>query len=268
MSHNFAVIGNPISHSLSPIIHQEFARQCGINLKYEKILGEERLFEQQVQNFFQNKGKGLNVTLPFKARAYAMASVAHPRAKLAQAANTLWLEADGLHVDNTDGVGLLRDLLRHMPLNQKRILILGAGGATRGIIGDLLTQQPETISVANRNPERLSALLQSFPAISGLSWEAIEGTFDILINATSAQALGRSLQLPFKIWQNQPFCYDLSYSLNKETPFVLQAREQGCVATDGLGMLVEQAAEAFRIWHKLQPDSQYVLQLLNQQRIP
>lgn len=256
MTNHCAVIGNPVAHSLSPVIHHVFAEQVNLSLSYTKIRGDEASFEQQVRDFFAAQGKGLNVTLPFKQRAYAMAKIRSERCIKAGAANTLWYSDNKLHADNTDGVGLIRDLSHHCSLANAKILILGAGGAARGIIHPLLEAQPQQLWVANRSREPLLQLQKDIPQIQSVEWSQLNGEFDLIINATSAGALGKSLTLPKELMANLPFCYDLMYQLTTPTPFVQYAQQQGCQATDGLGMLVEQAAESFYLWHGLKPKTE------------
>jgi len=185
-----AVIGNPIAHSLSPLIHHAFAQQCSFPLLYEKIQGHDVDFEQQVSDFFAAGGKGLNVTLPFKQRAYMMADRRSERCIKAGAANTLWHENNKLVADNTDGIGLLSDLYRYISLVNTRILILGAGGAARGIIHPLLEAQPQKLIVANRSLEPLEKLQAEIAQIHCISLAHLEGEFDLIINATSAGIYG------------------------------------------------------------------------------
>jgi len=257
-----AVIGNPISHSLSPLIHQAFAEQTNLSLSYEKIQGNDRLFEQQVLAFFAEGGTGLNVTLPYKQKAFALADVTSERCRKAYAANTLWVKNNKFHADNTDGIGFIRDLARYVTLYDKKILILGAGGAARGIIHPLLRAQPQKVVVANRSAGPLNQLKFDVPQIECILWEHLAGQFDVLINATSTGLSGASISLPVSLFSQQPFCYDLMYNIKALTPFVTLAQQQGCRAVDGLGMLVEQAAEAFYLWHGMQPDTIPILQHL------
>lgn len=264
MFQHYAVIGNPVSHSLSPVIHHYFAEQTDIELRYEKIKGDDHIFEQQVVEFFANHGKGLNVTLPYKQRAFAMAEVQTSRCRLAGAANTLWMKENQLHADNTDGIGLIRDLTRYMILQDKNILILGAGGAARGIIYPLLEQKPAALSLCNRTLEKAKELQAEFSQIHCIELNKLSGQFDLIINATSASLEGTSLILPAEITEQKPFCYDLAYKQKEMTPFVQYAKSIGCDAVDGLGMLVEQAAEAFKIWNEVMPQTGPVLKLLRQ----
>ena len=263
----YAVMGYPVAHSLSPTIHQLFAEQTGRTLVYEKIQIDLPLFEQQVIEFFDQGGKGLNITLPCKLRAFEMSEQVSPRCSVAAAANTLWMQDGRLHADNTDGVGLLRDLSRYVALTGKNILLLGAGGAARGILGPLLEANPAQLTITNRTPETAIALQSQFPqanicSFTALSEQLEQCVYDVVINATSASLDGQNLVLPAALMATLPFCYDLAYSKTEATAFVASARALGCTAADGLGMLVEQAAEAFFIWHGVMPDTAPVLNLL------
>lgn len=278
MIERFAVMGNPIAHSLSPLIHQLFAKQMGKTLVFEKIESDLQRFEQDVDVFFKEGGKGLSITLPFKERAFAMS--AHPtlRCMAAKAANTLWIKAGHLQVDNTDGAGLLVDLERYVNLAGLRILVLGAGGAVRGVLGPLLAARPAELTIANRALERARLLQEDYPQINICSLDALRRStckqplgacekidqrpFDIVINATSASLDHQALNLPESLLEAKPFCYDLAYHLDKPTVFVAWAKAHGCDAVDGLGMLVEQAAEAFSLWHAQVPETTQVFALL------
>ncbi|MFJ1268438.1 shikimate dehydrogenase [Legionella lytica] len=262
MFQRFAVMGNPIDHSLSPVIHQYFAKQAGIQLTYAKIKADEQSFEQQLTDFFHQQGRGVNVTLPFKQRAFVMAKQVSERCQQAGAANTLWMHNNQLHADNTDGVGLLRDLHHHINLLGKRVAILGAGGAARGIIHPLLQNKLAELVIVNRTPAKGLELQQLFSQIHVQNINELRGAFDLIINATSASLAGELPSLPPECLIEKPFCYDLSYKKQGDTAFVHYAKEQGCDAVDGLGMLVEQAAEAFLIWHGFKPETQTVLKHL------
>jgi len=258
----FAVMGNPIAHSLSPIIHRLFAEQTGCVLTYEKLHIDLPDFERQVELFFQTGGRGLNITQPFKQRAFSLSQDKTARCIIAGAANTLWRnEAGRLQADNTDGVGLLRDLTRYIDLAGSRMLLLGAGGAARGILVPLLGARPESLTIANRTHETARTLCESLdsagplypedqPILTACEMADLHGPYDLILNATSANltALPPTLILPTTV------CYDLRYQQQSNTPFVTWARAQGGVGIDGLGMLVEQAAEAFNIWHGVMPD--------------
>ncbi|STX30107.1 shikimate 5-dehydrogenase [Legionella beliardensis] len=193
-----------------------------------------------------------------------MADDVTPRCLKAKSANTLWLKnEEKLCADNTDGTGLIRDLSHHLSLIDKRVLLLGAGGAARGIIEPLLASGITKLTLINRTKEKLFILKNDFPAIEIADQDTLKARFDLIINATSASLTASQNKLiSAKILQNQPYCYDLAYNLHKQTPFVAFARAHGCVADDGLGMLVEQAAEAFLIWHGFKPDTNTVLTAL------
>ena len=264
MLDTYAVMGNPIDHSLSPIIHHAFAAQTEQRLVYEKICIDPDNFPSQVTDFFKKGGKGLNITLPCKQQAYEMSEVHTKRCEQAGAANTLWMHDGQLHADNTDGIGLLRDLARFIPIASKSILILGAGGAAHGIIGPLLSQRPARIMIANRTLAKAAALKTQFPDIMVCDLVSLSGSgdYDVIINATSLSLAGHTIELPGRLMQTRPFCYDLAYDIRQDTPFVHQAKQSSCQATDGLGMLVEQAAEAFYIWRGMVPDTRSVLSQL------
>jgi shikimate dehydrogenase len=262
VSYRFAVIGNPISHSLSPVIHQYFAQQVNVQLMYEKIKADVHSFEREVSDFFSQNGKGLNVTLPFKQRAFSMATQCTTRCKQAGAANTLWMEENQLQADNTDGIGFIRDLNRYITIQDKRILVLGAGGVARGIIYPLLENYPEDLIIANRTLAKAAEFQSAFPQTQCMGLHEVTGTFDLVINATSASFSGGMVTVPAACMSTKPFCYDVSYKQEGATPFVQYARDSGCEAVDGLGMLVEQAAEAFFLWHGVRPETKEVLRSL------
>jgi len=262
MNNRYAVMGQPVDHSLSPIIHQLFARQTGCVLTYEKIQIKISSFEQQVAQFFSQGGKGLNITLPCKERAFALADHVTQRCFKAKAANTLWRDADGLQADNTDGIGLLRDLAHYIDVQGKHILLLGAGGAARGILAPLLAANPAQLTLANRTPEKAHALCKDFFPATSCGLSDLDGKFDLIINATSASLSDQRLVLPAGIITSTSVCYDLAYNIRVSTPFVQWGQEHGCVTADGLGMLVEQAAEAFAIWHGVIPKVAPVLAYL------
>ncbi|NCT57217.1 MAG: shikimate dehydrogenase [Legionella sp.] len=248
----FCVMGAPIAHSLSPMIHAQFAAQTGRDLVYETCLLDTAYFEQQVRDFFAAGGAGLNITSPGKERAFVMADVKTARCAVARAANTLWMDSAGkLCADNTDGVGLVRDLHHHgMKLGGARILVLGAGGAARGILPALLDENPCEVVVANRTALRAKALVQALGStkLSFMLLDAVTGSYDLIINATTSTDFSWLDRL------GRPFCYDLNYDASGMTPFVAWAKNEGFQAVDGLGMLVEQAAEAFFVWHGIRPD--------------
>lgn len=262
MGDYFAVMGNPIAHSLSPLIHSMFAKQTGHSLLYEKLLIEEHQFEQQVVNFFLQGGTGLNITLPFKQRAFAMSKEPTKRCVKAKAANVLWMNEKKIYADNTDGVGLVRDIKKHIGLDDKNVLILGAGGATRGIVYPLWSESLASLTIANRTIETAKALAQECIFIDYLGLENLKAKYDIIINATSASFTQKTLHFSERIFENKPYCYDLSYSATGPTSFVTLAHSNGCKAQDGLGMLVEQAAESFFIWNGVKPNTPEVISIL------
>jgi len=267
----YAVMGNPIAHSLSPRIHHLFARQTGQSLSYDALLVEADGFAHAVAAFLIAGGKGLNVTVPFKQEAYELADELSPRAQRAGAVNTLLIHDDGtLLGDNTDGVGLVRDLTRNLnlTLSGKQILLLGAGGAARGVLAPLLEQKPARLLIANRTPERAKQLANSFSdlgAVKGCGFQALSGPgFDIVINATAAGLQGQVPDLPGDVIDPHSCCYDMMYG-SLPTAFMHYAQQHGAQRTfDGLGMLVEQAAESFLIWRGLRPDTGPVIEALRQ----
>ncbi len=263
----YAVMGNPVTHSKSPKIHALFALNTHQQLRYEAIevaIGE---FGEVVSAFFRNGDRGLSITVPFKEEAWQLAEVKTDRAKKAGAVNTLWLGDDGcLNGDNTDGLGLIRDLKDNhkITLKDTRILVLGAGGAVRGILEPLLQEKPSELVIANRTvskAEDLSTLFQENNGVSlkACSFEAIEGCFDLIINGTAASLQGRALPLSSDIVGAETICYDMMYG-SQETVFNCWARESGALkCIDGLGMLVEQAAEQFLIWRGVRPETVAVI---------
>lgn len=268
MTDRYAVIGNPIGHSKSPTIHTEFARQTGQELAYEALLAPLDGFIATVDAFRSEGGKGLNVTVPFKQEAWKYASALTERARLAEAVNTLKFDGDAVLGDNTDGAGLVRDITvnRDFPINGKRVLLMGAGGAARGVLLPLLEQQPASLTVANRTAEKavqLAAHFAPYGAIEGSGYDALAGrTFDLVVNATSASLSDALPALPPGVFAPNSLAYDMMYGKGL-TPFLEFARNQGAeILTDGLGMLVEQAAESFFLWRGVRPDTRPVIELL------
>lgn len=254
-SKRFAVMGDPIAHSLSPQIHEAFAQQFNMALIYEKQLVTEDAFSELARNFFHEGGIGLNITRPHKQSAYQLADVLTERAKLAGAVNTLWQAGDKIYGDNTDGEGLVRDLNTIGSISEKRILILGAGGAVMGILGPLHDAGATLISVHNRTTSKVERLKDNFPYIQSVSDLSQESAYDLIIAATS-QGLGEaSVSLPKNVWHNYTMIYDLAYNIYKDTSWLEFAKAKGLKAFDGLGMLIEQAALAFNIWHQKKPDT-------------
>lgn len=265
----FTVFGNPIAHSKSPQIHQQFAAQQGITIHYTRTLVDNRpeAFFQAASHFFQAGGMGANVTLPFKTIAYEWVNELSDEARAAGAVNTLIQQADGsIKGHNTDGIGLVNDLSSHlnMDLSQQRILILGAGGATRGIVLPLLAKQPESITIANRSHEKAIELAQQFGVQAALFDELNHG-FDIVINATSSSVHGDIPAVSPNIFSGCQMAYDLFYA-SEPTRFMRWASEHGAQNTaDGLGMLVGQAAAAYEAWLGFSPDVSQVIQHLQQE---
>ena len=267
----YGVIGHPIGHSLSPFIHSMFARENGQAMSYRMFDVPAAEFAAFVARFFDNGGRGLNITLPHKLVAVEAANELTPRATHAAAVNTLALRDDGTILgDNTDGAGLVRDLCDNLGLviTHRRILIIGAGGATRGILAPLLGLAPTLVVIANRTPERAAALAAAFSdlgATHGVGFDGI-GTepFDLIINATSASLSGDIPPVPAGAVGRATVCYDLAYG-RAATAFVDWARGRGCAqALQGWGMLVEQAAEAFRLWRGVRPATATVLATLKE----
>jgi shikimate dehydrogenase len=267
MTDRYAVFGHPIAHSKSPQIHAAFARQTGQDLSYEAILAPLDGFAASVAEFIAAGGRGGNVTVPFKEEAYQLAQRLSPRAERAGAVNTLKFDADGILGDNTDGAGLVADLTRnlHCALTGKRILLLGAGGAARGVIEPLLDQQPAALVIANRTVSRAQELAELFgQGVTACGFDEATTPFDLIINATAASLAGELPPLSPHIVTPNTLAYDMMYG--RDTPFLNFARTQGAVTADGLGMLVEQAAEAFYVWRGMRPDTAPVIASLRQDR--
>ncbi len=262
---HYAVFGHPIAHSKSPRIHQMFARQLGDEIIYTAQDVPPDCFVVAVRSFQAGGGKGLNCTVPLKELAFRLADQLSSRAELSGAVNTLMWRETQLFGDNTDGVGLLRDLTTNLglTLKQRRILILGAGGAVRGILGPILMQQPSQIVIANRTLSRAEELAQRFGHLGRLSttnFINLAGSqFDLIINATAAGLKGETPPLPEGLVAAGGCCYDLMYG-DQPTPFVRWGEAQGAkLSTDGLGMLVEQAAEAYLLWRGTRPETKEII---------
>lgn len=265
MSDLYCVFGNPIAHSKSPAIHAAFAGATGQDLIYEARLAAIDGFLPAVSEFVAAGGKGANVTVPFKEEAYRLATRLSDRAARAGAVNTLAFNGSEIFGDNTDGAGLVRDIIHNLgfPLAGKRILLLGAGGASRGVIAPLLAEKPASLFIANRSADKAAVLAHAFADIgmvnAGSFSEAAGKSFDLVINATSASLSGESLPLPPGIFAPGCLAYDMMYGKG-ETPFLALARAQGAaMRADGLGMLAEQAAEAFFVWRGVRPSTREVL---------
>lgn len=263
----YAVIGHPVAHSRSPLVHRCFAEQTQQVLTYARIDAPPEELRETVLRFFREGGSGLNVTLPHKEAAAALADELSERARIAGAVNTLWMRDGRLVGDNTDGVGLVRDLTSNLGLDLRdsRILVLGAGGAARGILEPLLAERPTAVVVANRTHAKaraLAAQFKPFGKVKGCGFRVLPGKrFDVVINATSVSVQGKCLTLPDTLAQDA-VCYDLFYA-DHDSPFVCWARDHGArIATMGFGMLVEQAAESFHIWRGIRPRTRPVIALL------
>lgn len=270
MPDRYAVIGNPVAHSKSPLIHAAFARQTRQDLAYTAILAAEDAFEAEAQAFRRQGGRGLNVTLPFKHRAYALAKERTARAEQALAVNTLVFESGAIRGDNTDGAGLVRDLTANLgfALRGQRILLMGAGGASYGVCGRLLDESPAALIVANRTLEKAVALCRHVESIHGgggvlsaRGYEDLRGSrFDLVVNATSTGLTGDMPALPESVFAPGALAYEMVYG--RPTPFLDLAKSRGAQTADGLGMLVEQAAESFLVWRGVRPETRTVIAML------
>jgi len=265
MTDRYCVLGNPVAHSRSPAIHAQFAAQCRQDLLYEALLAPLDGFVETVRQFVAAGGKGANVTVPFKEEAFRLCTRRSARAERAGAVNTLTFTGNEIFGDNTDGAGLVRDIEVNLEftLAGRRVLLLGAGGAARGVIAPLLERQPAGLFIANRTTDKAEALARQFSdlaAVNAGNFPKIAGQpFDVVINATSASLSGATLPLPTGVFASGSLAYDMMYGKG-ETAFLALAREQGAARlADGLGMLVEQAAEAFFVWRGVRPDSAPVL---------
>lgn len=269
----YAVFGHPIRHSQSPRIHALFAEQTGERLTYTAEDVPPDAFDRSVRDFFRQGGRGLNCTVPLKELAFRLADTLSERARRGKAVNTLALQTGGaIHGDNTDGVGLVRDLTRNLgiTLTGQRILILGAGGAARGILEPLLQLRPARLTMANRTADkaiRLAAEFSDLAPVTGCGLAALEGqSYDIILNATAASLSGELPALPEGLLAPEGYCYDLAYG-KEPSLFVRWGHENGArLSIDGIGMLVEQAAEAFHLWRGIRPDTAPVIQRLNRER--
>lgn len=272
MTDRYAVIGNPISHSRSPRIHTAFAQATGQEMCYEALLSPLDGFRDSVQAFFADEtAKGLNITLPFKEQAYDLSEVKSSRATQAGAVNTLIKGKDGrLYGDNTDGVGLVSDMTQHLAwsLHNKRILVVGAGGAVRGVLGALLAQKPSQLWIANRThskAQNLANIFRAYGDITAIRFEDIQAqSIDIIINGTSATLMGDLPPLANNILAKEAYAYDMAYG-KAQMPFLDWAAAQQAQVSDGLGMLIEQAAESFFVWRGIRVNSAPLLAELRQE---
>ncbi len=267
MLDQYAVVGNPIAHSKSPFIHSLFASQTQQSLNYTALLAESDAFDMSVKSFIQNNGKGLNVTVPFKLDAWQLVNERSKRAELAGAVNTIIVKESGLLIgENTDGIGLVNDLKNNLDfqLKEKKVLVLGAGGAVRGVLGPMLDENPKSITVANRTVSKAVELEKTFSysgnVVKGVGFDQLEGeTFDLVINGTAASLSGNLPPISASA-VNGACCYDMMYA-KIDTVFMAWAKENNAKQVwDGLGMLVEQAAESFFLWRGVRPETAVVIQ--------
>jgi shikimate dehydrogenase len=268
---HFAVIGNPIHHSLSPQIHAAFAKENGLHIAYEAILSPLDQFTNTMHKLIAQKLSGVNVTLPFKKEAYQLATTHSSHARIAEAVNTLEFKQGEMIGHNTDGIGLVRDLEQNLDihLKNKKILLIGAGGAAEGVIYSMLEKKPSELTLTNRTIEK-SNVIQKKMDVHAKSFNVHLNVieipkcphqyFDVIINATSASLSDANLNIDYKVFHEGSLAYDMMYG--KETSFIKQAKSQGSKVSDGLGMLVEQAAEAFFIWHHIRPQTKSVIESL------
>ena len=271
LNDRYVVIGNPIAHSKSPQIHARFAEQTSQSMQYERLLAPLDAFDQTVKSFVATGGRGANVTVPFKLDAFRAATQLSARARAAEAVNTLRFDAGEIFGDNTDGVGLVRDIVHNakFAISGKTVLLLGAGGAARGVIQALLAENPSQLIIANRTPERASELVEQFAheangLLQASSFADLKSNFDLIINATSASLASELPSVPASIFSSQSFVYDMMYSSHL-TLFMQLATSHGAITRDGLGMLVEQAAESFFVWRGVRPETTSVYQWLRTQ---
>ncbi|MDH3914776.1 MAG: shikimate dehydrogenase [Chromatiales bacterium] len=266
----YGVVGHPVGHSRSPLIHRLFAGQTGQDMDYVPIDAAPGQFEEVLAEFHRRGGRGLNITLPYKGDAYRFATRLTPRSETAQAVNTLCWRDDEVLGDNTDGAGLVTDLTANLgfTLSGRRVLLLGAGGAARGAIAPLLERSPAEVVIANRTVSRAQDLATRFSAlgpVSAAGFDDLEGVFDLVINSTSASLTGEVPPLPVTSVSTDTLCYDMMYQKGP-TAFLAWAGMRGaCVIADGTGMLVEQAAESFFMWRGIRPDTGPVLRAVRSQ---
>ena len=268
---HFAVIGNPIHHSLSPQIHAAFAKENGLDIDYESVLSPLDQFKNTMHQLIQQKFTGANVTLPFKKEAYQLATTHSSHARIAEAVNTLEFKEGEIIGHNTDGIGLVRDLEQNLDthLKNKKILLIGAGGAAEGVIYSMLEKKPSELTLTNRTIEK-SNVIQNKMDVHAKSFDVNLNVteiakcphqyFDLIINATSTSLNNADLAINHKVFHKSSLAYDMMYG--KETSFIREAQSQGSKTSDGLGMLVEQAAEAFFIWHHIKPKTKSLIESL------
>lgn len=271
MTDHYAVIGNPVAHTKSPALQMAFARQCQQDMDYGMILGPLNAFAETVRQFQRDGGKGLNITVPFKLEAFAMADELTPRAKAAGAVNMFTFREDGSILgDNTDGIGIIRDITDNLAcsLAGKRVLLLGAGGAVRGTLLPLLAEKPAEVFIANRTESKAIDLARNFKdlagqtSLSGGCFAAVTRPFDVIINGTASSLSDEVPPLPAQVWSAAALAYDMFYQ-KEPTAFMRAARDAGVGrVSDGLGMVVEQGAECFTLWRGMRPETAPVIAAL------
>ena len=269
----FAVIGSPISHSFSPKIHSEFAKNSDLKITYDAIEVKKNNFEKRIKELFDGGYEGINVTLPLKELAYKFADEVSELGKIVGAANTLWRQENKIFADTTDGRGLVQDLENNsLPLEKSSILLIGAGGSARSILPSIISRKPKEITIINRTERKAESLVKLFSSknipmkSSGLN-KANDNVFSGIINTSSAGMLGEEILLPTGIFNSVKWTYDLSYSL-QTTPFNLLVKKNGVSNYfDGLGMLVHQAAISFEIWTGIKPDTKRVIDYLKHRKV-
>ena len=261
----YAVFGNPIAHSQSPLVHSLFAKQVGIDLEYRAIQVDIGGFEQAVSGFQANGGNGLNVTVPFKLNAWKIADELTDRAQLAGAVNTLFFQDNRIKGDNTDGAGLVKDIELNLnaTLSDSKILVIGAGGAVRGVLAPMLEKQPESVTISNRTKGKADALVEMFADYGTVSSTTLEQAnldrYDIVINATSTGIHGEVPSVSPQVFRGVSLVYDMMYGKNPTKFMQWAGQNSGAQISDGLGMLIEQAAESFNIWHGVMPQTSAVI---------
>lgn len=267
----YAVIGNPIAHSKSPIIHEAFAQNTGQSLEYTKVLAPLNGFVNTVHSMIADGFKGANVTVPFKLEAFQLSNQLTERAHDAGAVNTLIFNEMGITGDNTDGAGIVRDIQQNLriPIAGKRVLLIGAGGAAEGVLHPILACSPSLLVITNRTLDKALTMVKKvedqgdyrFVSVNAYAFDDLQGQeFDIVVNATSTGLTDTLLPLPPGIFATGSLAYDMMYG--RTTPFMKFAFEHGAVVSDGLGMLVEQAAEAFYVWRGIRPETASVMQTI------
>ena len=273
MSDAYAVIGNPITHSRSPLIHAEFSKQTKQDMHYKALFAPLNGFTEAIRLFQQNNGKGMNVTIPFKSHAYKISTQLTEQAEAAQAVNTLVFNGNEIHGHNTDGTGLIRDIITNLgfTITSKRVLLCGAGGAASGIILPLLKQKPSMLVISNRTVQKAYKLQTQFSSyniiVSDNNMAIAEKEFDLVINATSTSLTGKPLLLPQGIFATGSLAYDLMYC-NEQTHFLQSSQKEGAWhLSDGSGMLVEQAAESFFLWRGIRPKTKELIKMLKENRL-